>query len=211
DPAGRVRLFERSLLSVAACFLEPIQGEGGVRPLAKEYLSELQQRCSSRNVPLVIDEIQSGMGRTGRFLACHRLGVRGDYYLLSKGLGGGLAKISALIISRRRYRPEFSMLHTSTFAEDDFSSAIAMRTLDILERGDWALLEECEQKGRYLRDGLRQIQERYPDVLKEVRGAGLMVGVEFQELSRSSSSLLRQLSAQADLVYCIAGYLLHEH
>jgi predicted amino acid dehydrogenase len=86
-----------------------------------------------------------------------------------------------------------------------------MRTLDILERGDWALLEECEQKGRYLLEGLRQIQERYPDVLKEVRGAGLMVGVEFQDLSRSSSSLLRQLSAQADLVYCMAGYLLHEH
>ena len=127
DPGGRVRLFERPLLNVAACFLEPIQGEGGVRPLAKEYLSQLQERCSARNVPLVIDEIQSGMGRTGRFLCCHKLGVRGDYYLLSKGLGGGLAKISALIISRRRYRPEFSLLHTSTFAEDDFSSAFRTR------------------------------------------------------------------------------------
>ncbi len=128
----------------------------------------------------------------------------------SKGLGGGLAKISALLVDRRRYQSEFSLLHTSTFAEDEFSSSLALGTLDILARNDWELLRECETKGDHLLRGLRKVQERYPDVIREVRGEGLMVGLEFRDQSRSSSNLLRQLSLQGDLVYCVAGYLLRE-
>ena len=131
------------------------------------------------DIPLILDEIQSGMGRAGSILYAHELGIKGDY-LLSKGLGGGLAKISALLIAQRRYKPEFSLLHTSTFAEDDYSSTVAGKTLDILESDDSALLTLCEEKGRHLIEGLRKIQDRYPEVIREVRGEGLMIGLEFQ-------------------------------
>ena len=140
-----------------------------------------------------------------------KLGIKGDYYLLSKGLGGGLAKISALLIAQRRYKPEFSLLHTSTFAEDDYSSTVAGKTLDILESDDSALLTLCEEKGPAFDRGVAKIQDRYPEVIREVRGEGLMIGLEFQDQYHSSSNILRQLSHQSDLVYCIAGHLLREH
>jgi len=211
DERGHIRVLKQEFLNVSACIVEPIQGEGGIRPLARSYLKKLQERCSSNDIPLILDEIQTGMGRTGSILYAHKLGIKGDYYLLSKGLGGGLAKISALLIAQRRYKPEFSLLHTSTYAEDDFSSTVARKALDILEGDDGALLTMCEEKGRYLIEGLRKIQDRYPEVIKEVRGDGLMIGLEFQDQYHSSSNILRQLSHQSDLVYCIAGHLLQEH
>ena len=211
DERGHIRVLRKEFLNLSACFMEPMQGEGGIRPLSRSYLEKVQERCVSNDIPLILDEIQSGMGRTGSLLYAHKLGIKGDYYLLSKSLGGGIAKISALLIASRRYRPAFSLLHTSTFAEDDFSSSLALKALDILEREDGALLRMCEEKGRYLIEGLGRIQSRYPEVIQDVRGEGLMIGLEFRDLYHSSSNLLRQLSHQADLVYCIAGHLLHEH
>jgi len=211
DERGHIRVLKQEFINISACIVEPIQGEGGIRPLTRSYLKKIHDRCVSNDIPLILDEIQSGMGRTGSILYAQKLGIKADYYILAKGLGGGIAKISALLIPRRRYRPEFSFLHTSTFAEDDFSSAVALKTLDILESKEHALLKMCEEKGRYLIDGLRRIRAQYPTVIKDVRGEGLMLGVEFQDQYNSSSNILRQLSHQSDLVYCIAGYFLREH
>jgi len=208
---GALRVRERPFTNISACFVEPVQGEGGVFPLPRRYLQALSDRCKEARIPVVFDEIQSGMGRCGRFLYSQKLGVEADYYTLSKGLGGGIAKIAALLVARSRYKPEFSLIHTSTFAEDEFSSAVASKTLEILARDDWAILGECERKGRYLLKGLRRLRERYPDVIEDVRGAGLLIGIEFRDQYHSPSNILRQLSNQADLVYCIAGYLFHEH
>jgi len=211
DEAGQIRVTELPFVNISACLVEPLQGEGGIFALSRGYLQGMRERCGAARIPLVLDEIQSGMGRTGSFLFSQQLGVRGDYYTLSKSLGGGLAKISALLVARSRYQPEFSLLHTSTFAEDDFSSRLGLKTLEILERDDWALVRACGEKGRTLLRGLRRIRKRYPDVIRDVRGAGLMIGLEFQDQYHASSNLLRQLSNQSDLVYCISGYLLHEH
>jgi acetylornithine/succinyldiaminopimelate/putrescine aminotransferase len=105
--------------SIAGMIFEPIQGEGGIREVTPEFAQRAAALCAARGVPLIADEIQTGMGRTGTFLASQALGVSPDYVLLSKALGGGLAKISATLIKRERHIDKFDVLHTSTFAEDD--------------------------------------------------------------------------------------------
>ena len=110
--------------SIAGLIFEPIQGEGGVREITAEFAQRAAALCSARGAPLMADEIQTGMGRTGTFLACEALGVTPDYVMLSKALGGGLAKISATLIRRERHVDKFDVLHTSTYAEDDYSSGV---------------------------------------------------------------------------------------
>src|SRR5207302_9543712 len=130
--------------------------------------------CREKGIPLVVDEIQSGMGRTGAFLASQALGLKPDYLCLSKSLGGGLAKIGALLIKRDRFVEEFSVKHTSTFAEDDRSCLLALKALEILDRDD--LPARCAARGRHLLQKLEELRARFPDQIKDVRGKGLMVG-----------------------------------
>ena len=194
--------------NLAGLIFEPIQGEGGVREITAEFAQRAAALCSARGAPLIADEIQSGMGRTGTFLACEALGVKPDYVLLSKALGGGLAKISATLIRRDRHVDKFDVLHTSTFAEDDYSCGIALKALELL---DDAVLEDCRRKGDRLLAGLRALMAAYPDVIVDVRGRGLMVGIEFRRLLDDSSFLLRLLSNQDDLVFVLVGYLFNVH
>ena len=194
--------------SIAGMIFEPIQGEGGVREISVEFARRAAALCSARGAPLIADEIQTGMGRTGTFLACEALGVRPDYVLLSKALGGGVAKISATLIRRDRHVDKFDVLHTSTYAEDDYSSGIALKMLELL---DEAALDDCRRKGDRLLDGLRALMAAYPDVIVDVRGRGLMIGVEFRRLMDDSSFLLRLLTNQDDLVFVIVGYLFNVH
>jgi acetylornithine/succinyldiaminopimelate/putrescine aminotransferase/predicted amino acid dehydrogenase len=207
---ARVKLTVRSTCNISAAFVEPLQGEGGINEISAEYLAELRRCADEAGFPVVIDEIQSGMGRTGTFLASAPSGIRGDYYLLSKSLGGGLAKIAAVLVDRTRYQPDFGYLHTSTFAEDDFSSTVAMAALDLLEQDDGRVMRACREKGEYLLQRLRQIQARYPEQIRDVRGRGLMLGIELQPQIRSRSALLRVLSEQRLLGFFAAGHLLHE-
>jgi len=193
---------------IAGLFLEPIQGEGGVRPVDPRFAQAAAELCRSRGVPLIADECQTGLGRTGRFLASEALGITPDYVLLSKVLGGGMAKISALLIRQERYVDAFDLKHTSTFADDDYSCALALKTLRMI---DDSLLARCRRQGERLLSGLRRLQERYPDVVADVRGRGLMIGIEFRPPMRSESFILRLVSAQKDLGFIIAGYLLNAH
>jgi predicted amino acid dehydrogenase len=195
-------------VDLAGFIFEPILGEGGVRPVDGLFAQRAAQLCADRDVPLIADECQTGMGRTGSFLASESLGVQPDYIVLSKALGGGLAKISALLVRRKRYRDEFDLKHTSTYADDDFSCAIALKTLELI---DDSVLAACREKGDRLLAGLRQLAAQHPDVITEVRGKGLMIAVEFRRSSRSPSFLLRLLSAREDLAYVLTGYLLNIH
>jgi acetylornithine/succinyldiaminopimelate/putrescine aminotransferase/predicted amino acid dehydrogenase len=190
--------------TIAGLIFEPIQGEGGVREITAEFAQRAAALCAARGAPLIADEIQCGMGRTGTFLACEALGVTPDYVMLSKALGGGLAKISATLIRRERHVDEFDMLHTSTYAEDDYSSGIALKVLELL---DSAALAECHRKGERLLTGLRTLMAAYPDVIVDVRGRGLMVGVEFRRALDDKSFLIRLLSNQDDLMYVVVGHL----
>jgi len=196
------------LTEIAGFIFEPIQGEGGIRLLEPAFLQRAAELCAEHHVPLIADECQTGTGRTGRFLACQNLGVDPDYILLAKSLGGGVAKISALLIRRDRYDESFDLLHTSTFAEDEFSCALAMKTLELI---DEATLATCRSKGDRLLGRLRSIGQEFPDIIADVRGAGLMIGIEFRRLSDSSSFVLRFLSSQDNLVFALMGYLLNRH
>lgn len=207
---GAVDLVPRELCNVAACFVEPIQGEGGVQTIATDTLRSLRAAADRHGFPLVFDEIQSGMGRTGRFFAAEHAGVAGDYYLLSKALGGGIAKISALLVARARYQEEFGYLHTSTFADDDPSSEIALAALDLVEAEGEALMSRCAETGAYFMARLRDLMARHPDQIREVRGRGLLIGVELATQEESPSPLLRLIGEQELLGFMVSGWFLHE-
>jgi acetylornithine/succinyldiaminopimelate/putrescine aminotransferase/predicted amino acid dehydrogenase len=207
---GAVLLVPRSFVNVAACFVEPIQGEGGVREIEHDYLRALRRAADEHGFPLVFDEIQSGMGRTGRFFAAEHAGVTGDYYILAKALGGGIAKISAVLVAREHYLEEFGFLHTSTFADDDFSCELALVALDLLERDDGALTRRAAEIGAYLIERLRVLMARYPDQIRDVRGRGLMVGAELASQQDSPSPLMRVVAEQDLLGFLVSGWFLRE-
>lgn len=210
-PPGDVRqlkaTFDRAR-DLAGFIYEPIQGEAGVRPLTAEFVQAAADLCADRNIPLIADECQSGLGRTGTFLASETFGVTPDYVILSKGLGGGLAKISALLIDRKRYRPDFDLLHTSTFADDELSCHAALKVLDLV---DADAMEKCRSKGSYLLEQMRSLQRLYPGVIADVRGRGLMIGVELQSPDRQAGFILNHLADRQLLGPLVASYLLKKH
>jgi acetylornithine/succinyldiaminopimelate/putrescine aminotransferase/predicted amino acid dehydrogenase len=194
---------------VSAILLEPIAGEGGIRQLPPAFVSWVLTTCRPAGVPVIVDEIQSGMGRTGTFLAGEAVGIEPDYVCLAKSLGGGIAKIGAMLVRRERFLEQFSLRHTSTFAEDEYGSAIALEALRVLERDD--LAARCRDRGAFLLEALRAVRSRFPDQVKDVRGFGLMVGFELHDRSDASAYSLRMLSRQNYLGYVAAAYLLNVH
>jgi acetylornithine/succinyldiaminopimelate/putrescine aminotransferase/predicted amino acid dehydrogenase len=199
----------RQVCGVVAMIAEPIQGEGGVRPVPPELLARARSLADEHEISFVLDEIQCGMGRTGTFLYSEQLGVRGDVVLLSKSLGGGLAKISACLIRKDHFDEELPMVHGSTFAEDDPSAAVALASLGVLLDGVVSPMDRARRIGARLVQGLTTIARRYPDVVRDVRGVGLMIGVELGD--RVPDGAIRALYDQDLLGYAVAGHLLHEH
>jgi acetylornithine/succinyldiaminopimelate/putrescine aminotransferase/predicted amino acid dehydrogenase len=210
DEDGSVSLRARTFVNIAGCFVEPIQGEGGVREIGASFLRALRDAADAGGFPLVIDEIQTGCGRTGSFLASAASGVRADYYLFAKALGGGLAKIAAFVADRARYIPEFGFLHSSTYADDDYGSAVALATLDLLDRDDERIFALCREQGGYLQAQLHRLHDLYRTEILDVRGRGLMVGVELAPQRGSLSRLISVLGAQNLLGLFLSGYFLHE-
>ncbi|MER7451112.1 aminotransferase class III-fold pyridoxal phosphate-dependent enzyme [Nocardia beijingensis] len=196
----------RRLSSVAAVFAEPVQGEGGVREVPAETLRALRELADRHTAALVFDEIQCGMGRTGTFLASAPSGVRADYYLMSKSLGGGLVKIAALLVDRRHSVADFGRYHTSTFADDELSATVADAALDLL-RDNQVRISEA---GARLRSRLDAVARRWPKEIVSVRGRGLLQGVELR-VPEPESALLREICAPDLFGYVVAGYLLHRH
>lgn len=190
---------------VAAIFVEPIQGEGGVRELTPEFLKGLKTLSVSNDIPLVFDEIQSGFFRTGNFLASEKLDITADYYIIGKSLGGSFSKISACVIDKTKYIEPFGLLHTSTFAEDEFSAKVALKAFFIAKNARKIIVE----KGSYLHKSLDAVKEQFPEVIKEIRGEGLMVGIEFHNFKNCSGYGLQVLSRSGYLGYVISGYLLN--
>ncbi|MGI9429436.1 MAG: aminotransferase class III-fold pyridoxal phosphate-dependent enzyme, partial [Bythopirellula sp.] len=193
---------------LAGFFFEPIQGEGGVRPVNRAFLQRAAELCREYRIPFIADECQTGLGRTGTFLASQSLDLEPDYVILSKALGGGIAKISALLIKRARYEAQFDLLHSSTFSADAFSCTIALKTLELL---DDSMLADCRRNGSVLKRQLRALQEKYPSIVADVRGTGLMLGVELKIPSAQDSFILRFLESSNLLGLCVAGNLFKQH
>ena len=210
---GEVVLEPVRVTRVFACLLEPIQGEGGIRPMPTDTLRWIAENHRALGLPLIVDEVQTGCGRTGRFLALEAtpLGVdEPEYIVLGKALGGGLVKIAATMIRSDILDHDFGILHTSTFGEDEFSCLIAHRVLDILTRDNGRVMVEARTKGLYLRQGLESLQAKYPELVSEVRGRGLMLAIEFTDLS-GQSPFFRIAGRQGFLSILLASFLLRHH
>ncbi|MEV6926603.1 aminotransferase class III-fold pyridoxal phosphate-dependent enzyme [Dactylosporangium sp. NPDC051485] len=206
-----LRVIRRPFPAVTAFVLEVIQGEGGIHEVPAEIAAELRRACDAADCPIVIDEIQSGMGRTGAFFAASHVGLRPDYVVLAKGLGGGLAKTAVTLIRQGFYRPDFELVHSSTFARDGLSTAIALRTLSVLERDEGEVYRLARHWGERLTALFEELRTEFPDVVVDVRGRGLMLGLEFADQSGSAVDGLRDLATSGMLGYVIAGHLFRAH
>ncbi|MBY0516403.1 MAG: aminotransferase class III-fold pyridoxal phosphate-dependent enzyme [Bacteriovoracaceae bacterium] len=195
---------------VAGLFVEPIQGEAGIYPLSADYLALLKKHSLHENIPLVFDEIQAGTYRTGLMASGHHSHVTADIYCFSKALGGGVAKIGATTIIQKKYVEDFGYLHASTFAEDGYSAAVALESLKLLSNPE--TLKSGMKKGTKLKDELLHLLERYPDILKDVRGTGLMLAIEFSPKLQDICFEFRIFAEANMLGYIIASAMLHrEH
>ncbi len=160
----------------AAVMIEPVQGEGGIRPAPPDFLRGLAEICRERGTLLVMDEVQCGLGRTGRMFAFQHAGVVPDILTLAKPLGGGLP-MGAILIKEALASAIAVGDHGSTFGGNPVAAAASLAVLDRLTAPGF--LEKIEKKGRSLQRGLKKLQRTHPHAIAEVRGLGLMVGIEF--------------------------------
>mgnify|MGYP001285356018 CR=1 FL=1 len=159
--------------TTAAIMLEPVQGEGGIRPAAKEFITELRRICNREGILLIFDEVQCGMGRTGTFFAYQYYDVIPDIVTMAKGLGGGFP-IGAMLASDRVANGFGPGDHASTFGGNPLATAVANQLVNTIIAPEF--IRNNMQMGTYLLDCLNKIQD---DRIIEIRGRGLMLGVEF--------------------------------
>jgi acetylornithine/succinyldiaminopimelate/putrescine aminotransferase/predicted amino acid dehydrogenase len=177
---GRLKIVQQSFSPFAAIIAEPVQGEAGIFELDRDFLLSLRDCATSHSVPLIFDEIQCGTFRCGHMSAATSKNIFADIYIFSKSLGGGLAKIGATSIRSDIYNDRFGFLHTSTFAEDDLSSGVALKVLELIEENPH-LLQQGMETGHKIKAALVQLQKDFPLIIKDVRGQGLMLAIEFEE------------------------------
>ena len=158
----------------AAIMLEPIQGEGGVYVADREYLKQVRDLCSQKDVLLIFDEIQTGMGRTGTLFAYEQLGVQPDIMTLAKGLGGGVP-IGACLATDAVAKAFTPGSHASTFGGNPLACAVSLAVCRVLLEGQ--VLDHARRMGEYFTKGLSDCKERHR-VVREVRGLGLLQGIE---------------------------------
>lgn len=188
-PFGDAPALAAAITSDTAAFLvEPIQGEGGINVPPPGYLAEAARICKANNVLLLCDEIQSGLGRTGRLLACQHEGVTPDGLMLGKALGGGMLPVS-LFLARREVMQVFTPGdHGSTFGGNPIASAVGLAALDTLI--DERLIERAATVGAHLLDRLSAIKN---PIIREVRGRGLFAGVELHRNMASAGTVISRL------------------
>lgn len=182
---------------VAAILLEPLQGEGGVRPGDREYFQRVRQLCDEKGILLILDEVQVGMGRTGHYWGYEALGIEPDIFTSAKGLGGGIP-IGATLCKAfcDVFKPGD---HASTFGGNPFVCAVALSICRTLEQDN--LLAHVQARGEQLRAGLRAIAAQHPDKIVEVRGWGLINGLELKgDIELTSLDVVKGAIAQGLLL-----------
>lgn len=173
---GDARAIEEAIdQNTAAVLLEPIQGEAGVIVPPEGYLSAVREICSRKSVLMLADEVQTGFGRTGDMFACMHEGVQPDIYILGKALGGGIMPVSAVASTRDILGVFEPGSHGSTFGGNPLACAVGLKAMEIAVRDDYPAL--AREKGKFLQEAIRSVPN--PDI-KEIRGRGLLIGVEFR-------------------------------
>lgn len=197
---GDIKALE-SLISddTAAVLLEPIQGEGGVVVASESYLKEVETLCHEKGILLIFDEVQTGMGRTGTILASEQYSVKPDITTLAKGIAAGYP-FGAILANKNIADSFVPGDHGSTFAGNPLGSATAYATLNTILGEN--ILDNVKKQGEYLTQKLETLKTQYPDKIKEVRGKGLLIGME---LSKEGAELVNQGRDEGLLLNCTAG------
>jgi acetylornithine/N-succinyldiaminopimelate aminotransferase len=174
-PFGDIKALKAAIgPETAALMIEPIQGEGGIRTVPNAFLGELRALCDSQGLLLIFDEIQTGVGRTGKLFAYEWTGVTPDIMSVAKGIGGGFP-LGVCLATAEAAKGMTVGTHGTTFGGNPLAMAVGNAVLDvILEPG---FLKEVERKGLLLKQRLAELKDRHPDVIAEVRGFGLMMGL----------------------------------
>ena len=165
----------------ACVILEPVQGEGGIIVPPDGYLKAAREACDKHGALLILDEVQSGLGRTGYTFACNHEGVTPDIMTLAKAMGGGVMPLGVTVYTEDIYNKVYGdnpMIHTSTFGGNPLACAAGLAALSQLTP---ELVENSQKMGERMLNGFKEIQSRYPAILGDVRGRGLMIGIEFTE------------------------------
>jgi acetylornithine/N-succinyldiaminopimelate aminotransferase len=196
-----VALLDSSERQVAAIMLEALQGEGGVRPGDQAYFQRIRQICDEKGILLICDEVQVGMGRTGHYWGYENLGIEPDIFTSAKGLGGGIP-IGAMLCKSfcDVFQPGD---HASTFGGNPFACGVALAVCRALEQAK--ILENVQARGEQLRSGLRAIAEKYPHLIAEVRGWGLINGLVLNSEIELTSSVVVQSAIEAGVLLVPAG------
>lgn len=185
-----------------AVMLEAIQGEGGVHVPDPDYLPKVRALCDKYNAVLIFDEVQCGMGRTGTFFGCQQFGVKPDIVTLAKGLAGGVP-IGAFMATDKVANAFHAGDHGSTFGGNPLACAAACVVLDALIDGN--LMENAKEIGAYLQSKFEKYKSKYPNLIKEVRGRGLILGME---LTRPGREIANECLDYGAIINCTAGNVL---
>lgn len=176
--------------NTAAVFIETIQGEGGIYPAEKQFLKDLRNLCSEREVLLMIDEVQCGVGRTGRFFAFEHAGIEADAIGMAKGLGGGVP-VGGVWVSDQYAELFKPGSHGTTFGGTPLISAAALTVIETIE--DDGLLENVIDNGAYVMQRLAELKSKYPHYISDVRGLGFMIGIQIAESPAEVVTQLRDV------------------
>lgn len=217
-PFGDLEALEEKIFKrdVAAFIVEPIQGEGGVILPPPGYLRSVRELCNKYDVLLIVDEIQTGFGRTGKMFACEHEGVVPDIICLAKSLGGGVMPIGAYSTKPEIWEKAYggldrALLHTSTFGGNTWAAAAAIAAINVILEEN--LCEKARENGEYMLGRLKTLQDKY-QVVKEVRGQGLMIGLEFKSetglIDKLTGGMLNKLSEEY-FGALVAGELQNKH
>ena len=176
---------------VCAIAIEPIQGEGGINPVSKEFMAVARELCDSTGALLLFDEIQSGMGRTGKWCAYQHHGIQPDVTTLAKPMAGGIP-VGAMLCTEEAARAFTPGMHGTTFGGNPLACAVAVAVIDEIKQS--RLLDHITSTGDYFRTRLRDLQSKYTSIV-DVRGLGLMIGIEFdsEELAKTILSGMMDL------------------
>jgi len=189
--------------NTCAVMLEPIQGESGVKIPAPDYLGEVRKLCDRHGILLILDEVQTGMGRTGKLFAYEHSGITPDIMTLAKGLGGGVP-IGAMLATDTVAAAFVPGTHGSTFGGNPLACSAAIATIDVLIE-DGFILDQCKRMGEYFKKKLEELQKEFPSIVAEVRGVGLLIGME---LTRDGAPIVQACLERGLIINCTAGNIL---
>jgi putrescine aminotransferase len=187
----------------AAVILEPIQGEGGVIVPPDDYLLAVREICTRRDVLLIFDEVQTGLGRTGKMFGCNHTGVAPDIMALGKALSGGVIPCAAFHTTDEifaSFHPN-PFYHTSTFGANPMATCAAAATIETLQEEN--LVENSAAMGDYFKSGLRSLQQKFPQIICDVRGRGLLIGVEIVNATVGDSLAQRMFDRNVLVAYTL--------